>query len=147
MLVPTYAWMVRIDAGVRKSFELTVDLHQAINCGSRVRLHQAVSNLTNDLVAQTPPGASLAAERDKRQSNGDDPPDHFVFPALNRHGWPYLAAAECPSISAAARSAALQCSRPKGMPRPAIAAASTFAAAAHPRNRDRRPAGRWRPSR
>lgn len=67
MLGRTYARMVWIDAGVRKNFKLTIELHQAIDSGSRVRLHQSESNFTNDFVAQITPGASLAAERDERQ--------------------------------------------------------------------------------
>jgi hypothetical protein len=63
----TYARMVRIDAGVRKSFELTIELHQPIDCGSRFRLRQPEGNFTNDFVAQISPGASLAAEQDERQ--------------------------------------------------------------------------------
>jgi hypothetical protein len=67
MLSRTYARMVRIDAGVRKSLELTIELYQPIDSGSRVRLHQMEGNFTDDFVAQITPGASLAAERDERQ--------------------------------------------------------------------------------
>jgi hypothetical protein len=42
--------------------------------------------------------------------------------ALNHRDWPSLAAVECPSISAAARSAAWRCSPRSGMPRRATAA-------------------------
>jgi hypothetical protein len=47
--------------------ELTIELHQLIDCCSGVRLHQAERNLTNDLVTQIAPRASLAAERDENQ--------------------------------------------------------------------------------
>jgi hypothetical protein len=43
--------------------ELTIELHQLIDCCSG--LHQAERNLTNDLVTQIAPRASLAAERDE----------------------------------------------------------------------------------
>jgi hypothetical protein len=52
--------------GVRKHFEFTIE-HQPIDSGSRVRPHQAESNLQMTLWPKSPQGSSLAAERNERQ--------------------------------------------------------------------------------